>query len=149
MLMATPLGDGRDARRLRRRRKQWSGRDYSRRYWSPLEVESLLLHVELLGYAWSTIAHSMRRSPDALRNKMVRLHRRHALQEKAQARRELKQIVKALGLSKPKVWGADLPALKLPGTRLRNTFRSEAVKATQPAETRAQQHCGTQQQGTL
>lgn len=131
--MVAPLGDGRDARRLRRRRKQWRGNDYSRRWWSPTDVESLLLHLELLGYAWSTIARSMRRSPDALRNKMVRLQHRRALQERAQARRELEQIVKALGLSRPKVWGADLAVLKLPGTRKRNAPRSEAVPVAQSA----------------
>ena len=59
--MGNQRGSGYDAHRLRRRRLLWGGADFARRKWTPQDEASLLLHVELLGYAWSVLARSMRR----------------------------------------------------------------------------------------
>ena len=112
--MGNQRGSGYDARRLRKRRLLWGGADYARRKWTPQDEASLLLHVELLGYAWSVLARSMRRSPDAIRNKLLRMMQEHQEAERLQARRDLQLLVRKLRLQKPKEWGRKPPVLRLP-----------------------------------
>jgi hypothetical protein len=102
-----------DAKRHRRKREEkWGG--FERRAWTKAEEASLDLHVELLGYAWHVIARSMRRSPDALRNKLVRRMHDAAQREADAARAELQALVVALRLRKPRKWGAPVPLPQLP-----------------------------------
>ena len=107
-------GVGYHAHRLRRRRQQWTGAEYARRPWTPEDEASLLLHVELLGYAWSVLARSMRRSPDAIRNKLIRMMQQHEQAERLQAQRDLKLLVRTLKLQKPTQWGRKPPVMRLP-----------------------------------
>lgn len=122
-------GVGYHAHRLRRRRQQWTGAEYARRPWTPEDEASLLLHVELLGYAWSVLARSMRRSPDAIRNKLVRMMQEQQQAERLQAQRDLKLLVRTLKLEKPTEWGRKPPALRLPpvATRRKDTPKSKAA----------------------
>ena len=112
--MGNQRGNGYDAHRLRKRRLLWGGADFARRKWTPQDEASLLLHVELLGYAWSVLARSMRRSPDAIRNKLLRMMQEHQEAERLQARRDLQLLVRKLKLQKPKEWGLKPPVLRLP-----------------------------------
>ena len=105
--------DTHDAKRHRRKREEkWGG--FERRAWTNVEEATLDLHVELLGYAWHVIARSMRRSPDALRNKLVRRMHDAAQREADAARAELQALVVALKLRKPRKWGAPVPVPQLP-----------------------------------
>ena len=112
--MGNQWRNGYDAHRLRNRRRLWGGADFARRAWTPEDEASLLLHVELLGYAWSVLARSMRRSPDAIRNKLLRMMQEHQQAERLEARRDLQLLVRKLRLKKPKEWGLKPPALQLP-----------------------------------
>lgn len=89
--------------RMRKRRTRWG--HLERKWWTLQDLETLLLHVECFGFEWVLIAQSMQRSPDALRNKLVRLHRNAVWNAFAAARAWLKRLVDALGLEAPAFWG--------------------------------------------
>ena len=94
---------GPNVSRMRKRRKLWGHID--RKRWTEHDLETLLLHIEFFGYAWTLIAHSMQRSPDAIRNKLVRLYQRAQWTRRQEARAWLEELVDALGLDPPACWG--------------------------------------------
>ena len=106
------------ATRMKRRREQWG--HCSMRRWTPAEFEDLIKNVRAFGYDWTLIARIMDRSPDSLRNKLVRFHKRTVWAHREAARAWLKRLVAALQLREPECWGrkedahisepADLPA---------------------------------------
>ena len=91
--------------RMRKRRKLWGHID--RKRWTARDLESLLLHIEFFGYSWTLIAHSMQRSPDAIRNKLVRMYQRAQWTRRQEAREWLEELVDALGLDPPACWGRE------------------------------------------
>jgi hypothetical protein len=91
--------------RMRKRRHLWGHID--RKRWTERDLETLLLHIECFGYAWTLIAHSMQRSPDAIRNKLVRLYQRAQWTRRQKARAWLEELVDALGLDPPACWGRE------------------------------------------
>lgn len=97
--------------RLRKKRARWG--HIERQYWTERDLATLLLHVEFFGFEWTLIARSMQRSPDAIRNKLVRLHRDAVWEQRCAARAWLQALVEALGLTPPPFWGhRDDEALK-------------------------------------
>lgn len=93
----------RERQRLRKKRARWG--HVKRQYWTERDLATLLLHVEFFGFEWALIARSMQRSPDALRNKLVRLHRDFVWEQRLEARAWLQDLVEALGLTPPPCWG--------------------------------------------
>jgi len=91
------------SQRMRKRRERWG--HIERRRWTDYDLATLLLHVEFFGFEWTLIARSMQRSPDALRNKLVRLHRAFEWERRRVARAWLQRLVEALGLTPPPCWG--------------------------------------------
>jgi hypothetical protein len=89
--------------RMRKRRARWG--HIERQHWTERDLATLLLHVEFFGFEWALIAHSMQRSPDAIRNKLVRLHRDFVWERRREARAWLQDLVEALGLTPPPCWG--------------------------------------------
>lgn len=96
------------ARRARRKRREYA--DLERRPWTEDEVETLKLHVDFFGTRWQKIAISMQRSPDSLRNKVIRIEKENLRRHDREARVWLKQLVEFLNLTPPQNW-----------TRIRNT----------------------------
>lgn len=58
-----------------------------------------------MGYDWIAIANIMGRSPDSLRNKLVRFHRSSIWKKREEARAWLKAVVLVLELEEPTYWG--------------------------------------------
>lgn len=94
--------DSSRAKRSRLKRLAYS--DCERRPWTPHEEETLRLHIEFFGFKWKTIAASMHRSPDALRNKVLRMETQQRRREEREARAWLKELVKSLQLKPPSTW---------------------------------------------
>lgn len=100
---AAPAAPATPSQRMRKRRERWG--HLERKRWTDDDLETLLLHVEFFGFEWTLIARSMQRSPDALRNKLVRLHRDLVREHRRAARAWLQTLVEALGLAPPPCWG--------------------------------------------
>ena len=104
--------------RMKKRRELWGHCEVRR--WTALEFEELIKHVRTFGYDWTLTARLMDRSPDSLRNKLVRFHKRTVWEDRERARQWLQSVVVALELREPECWGrkedahildaADLPA---------------------------------------
>lgn len=90
------------AKRARRKRREYS--DCERRPWTECEERTLQLHIEFFGCKWQMIGTSMRRSPDSLRNKMLRMQTQQEAEAEAHARAWLKQLIKHLKLRPPSNW---------------------------------------------
>ena len=84
------------ATRMQKRRSRW-GHLQTRR-WTKEEFRELLGHIQALGYDWVAIANIMGRSPDSLRNKLVRFHRSSIWKKREEARAWLKAVVLVLEL---------------------------------------------------
>ena len=93
---------GSNARRLRRSRARWAHLKY--RSWTAEDDASLMLHYDLLGPRWQLIAGSMQRSPDSLRNRLVRLGVIVVTPTERIAREWLRTLVAALNLEPPAEW---------------------------------------------
>lgn len=91
------------ATRMKKRRMLWG--HCTVRRWTTDEFKELVKHVEAFGYDWVLIARLMERSPDSLRNKLVRFHRRAIWQKREEARKWLKTVVFVLELEEPEFWG--------------------------------------------
>ena len=91
------------ATRMQKRRSRW-GHLQTRR-WTKEEFRELLGHIQALGYDWVAIANIMGRSPDSLRNKLVRFHRSSIWKKREEARAWLKAVVLVLELEEPPYWG--------------------------------------------
>ncbi len=101
------------AARLRKRRQQW--KEFERRAWTPEDFATLRLHIELLGSGrgnWYLIARSMRRSPDAIRNKLIRMRQEALEAARFEARAWLLELCFWLDLELPDTWDAVKPVRK-------------------------------------
>ena len=125
------------AQRARRKRLAYS--DCERRPWTQHDEETLRLHIEFFGFKWQTIAASMQRSPDALRNKVMRMAAQQRQREEREARAWLRELVKRLKLKPPSTWttcksGAENKAITKSRRRTNATATYTAFKALQCAE---------------
>lgn len=93
------------AGRARRKRQKYS--DCERRPWTQHDEELLRLHLQLFGCKWQLIATSMHRSPDALRNKAVRMQLEEVSRHECEARTWLKLLIETLKLKPPCNWASE------------------------------------------
>lgn len=120
------------AKRARRKRLEYS--DCERRPWTHKEEATLKLHIEFFGFKWQTIAASMHRSPDALRNKMMRLAAQQRQREEREARAWLKELVRILKLKPPPTWKTKNRTVTQSHTRTDATATYTAFKSLQCVE---------------